>query len=89
MIAHESGWLGLAYFLSIYGLVLWQLWDKRKDWYVLGVFSSGIGLAVIGLFLPVFADDTVSIIWWGLAGIIVGSSWHMVDSRKQRTIIRE
>lgn len=89
MIAHESGWLGLAYFLSIYGLVLWQLWDKRKDWYVLGVFSSGIGLAVIGLFLPVFADDTVSIIWWGLAGIIVGSSWHMVNSRKQRTIIRE
>lgn len=72
MIAHESGWLGLTYFLAIYGLILWQMWDKRKDWLVLGLFSSGIGLAVVGLFLPVFADDTVSIIWWGLAGLVIG-----------------
>lgn len=72
MIAHESGWLGLTYFLAIYGLILWQMWDKRKDWLVLGLFSSGIGLAVVGLFLPVFADDTVAIIWWGLAGMMIG-----------------
>lgn len=71
-VAHESGWLGLAYFLSIFSIVLWQAWDKRKDWLALGVFASGIGLALIGLLLPVFADDTVSIIWWGLAGIIIG-----------------
>lgn len=72
MVAHETGWLGLAYFLSIYTLVLWQLWNKKKDWLSLGVFASGIGLAVIGLFLPVFADDTVSIVWWGLAGLVIG-----------------
>jgi len=89
MVAHETGWLGLAYFLSIYTLVLWQLWNKKKDWLSLGVFASGIGLAVIGLFLPVFADDTVSIVWWGLAGLVIGGKWYTVDSRKQKAIIKE
>ena len=66
------------------------MWDKRKDWFTLGVFSSGVGLAVIGLFLPVFADDTVAIIWWGLAAVVVGSSWYKVDSKEQKkAIIKE
>lgn len=76
MVAHETGWLGLAYLLAIYGLILWQLWNNKKDWLSLGVFASGVGLAVIGLFLPVFADDTVSIIWWGLAGMVIGD-WEI------------
>jgi hypothetical protein len=33
------------------------------------VFASGIGLAVIGVLLPVFVDETVAIIWWGLAAV--------------------
>lgn len=68
-IAHEVGWLGLALFMYISALVLTKLWRLRKDWLALGVFASGIGLAVIGLFLPVWVDDMVSIIWWGLAAI--------------------
>ena len=80
-VAHESGWLGLAYFILIYGSILWQLWDKKKDWLALGIFASGLGLAVIGLLLPVFADDTVSVIWWGLAGIIIGPKIKKQESR--------
>lgn len=69
--AHESGWLGLIYFICIFGLILNRLWKKRKNWLALGVFASGIGLALIGLLLPVWVDDTVAIIWWGLAAIII------------------
>lgn len=68
-IAHEVGWLGLVLFVIIFWLVLRQLWRKRSHWFALGVFASGIGLAAIGMLLPVFSDDTVSIIWWGLAAI--------------------
>lgn len=68
-IAHETGWLGLGLFIASSYLLLSQLWRKRNDWFVLGVFASGIGLATIGLIQPVWVDETVSIIWWGLAGI--------------------
>jgi hypothetical protein len=38
--------------------------------------ASGIGLALIGLLLPVWVDDTVSIVWWGLAAIATGGGWQ-------------
>lgn len=73
-VAHESGWLGLALFMGLYGGILWRLWRCRDDWLALGVFASGVGLAAIGLLLPVWVDDTVSIVWWGLAAIVCGAS---------------
>jgi len=39
----------------------------------LSVLASGIGIAVASLFLPVWADDTVSIVWWGLAGVALAT----------------
>ena len=70
-VAHESGWLGLGLFLAVYGLILWRLWQGRRDPWALGLLASGLGLAVAALFLPVWADDTVAVIWWGLAGLTV------------------
>jgi len=72
-IAHEAGWLGLALFIAITYLVLRQLWQRRADWLALGVFASGVGLILIGLLLPVWVDDTVSIIWWGLAAVALAA----------------
>lgn len=69
MIAHEVGWLGLVLFLALYGLLLKRLWTMRSNWLAAAVFASGVGLAVIGLLLPVWADDTVSIVWWGMAAV--------------------
>jgi hypothetical protein len=68
-IAHEAGWLGLILFVSIFVAILIKLWQQRSNWLALGVFASGIGLALIGLLLPVWVDDTVAIIWWGLAAV--------------------
>jgi hypothetical protein len=72
-IAHESGWLGFGLFMILFAMILWRLWSARQNWLCLGVFASGIGLAMIGLLLPVWADDTVAIIWWGLAGLALAS----------------
>ncbi len=68
-IAHEVGWLGLVVFAWLFGEILRRLYMQRKSALALGVFASGIGLAVIGLLLPVWVDDTVSITWWGLAAV--------------------
>ena len=75
-IAHETGWLGLLIFIALFGLIMRSLWQQRQDWLSLGVFASGIGLSLIGLLLPVWADDTVSIVWWGLAAIAIAGGRH-------------
>jgi O-Antigen ligase len=71
-IAHEVGWAGLIVFMLIFVGILRRLWRRRHDWLGLTVFASGIGLAIIGVLLPVWTDDAVSIVWWGLAGLVVG-----------------
>jgi len=68
-VAHETGWVGLGLFLAISYLVLSELWRRRRQWLALAVFASGIGLAIAGLFLPVWGDETVALVWWGLAAI--------------------
>ena len=75
MVAHEVGWLGLAMFTVIYTLVLRGLWRQRRQWYAVGLWASGIGLAFVGIVLPVWADDTVSIVWWGLAAAICSKNY--------------
>jgi hypothetical protein len=71
MIAHEVGILGLVFFLAIYITFLHRVWQQRSYWVALGVWASGIGLGIIGLLLPVWADDTVSLVWWGLAALVL------------------
>lgn len=71
-VAHEAGWLGLALFVMIYIILMRRLWRLRADWLGLGVFASGIGLAVVGLLLPVWVDDTVALVWWALAAVVLG-----------------
>lgn len=73
-MAHESGWLGLGLQLLLFVLIMAGLWRQRRDWLAMAMFSSGVGLAVIGMLLPVWADDTVSLYWWGMAGLALGSS---------------
>jgi len=72
-VAHETGWLGLALFLCITYYVLIETWRRRTWWLALAVCAAGIGAVVAGLFLPVWADDTVAIVWWGLAAVVIAA----------------
>ncbi len=82
-IAHESGWAGLGLFFALFGIILRRLYQRRRDWLALGVFASGIGIALIGLLLPVWVDDTVAIVWWALAGTALGAM-ETATEKKQR-----
>jgi O-antigen ligase len=84
--AHESGWLGLVLYVAIFGIIMGRLWINRRDYLSFGLVVSGIGLSLIGLLLPVWADDTVAIVWWGLAGLAVGYMLKRKDEKSGRTI---
>lgn len=80
LVAHETGWIGLALFVVLYAEIMRRLWQRRQSALGLGMFASGIGLAIIGLLLPVWTDDTVSIIWWGLAAAGIGG-WEIGNGK--------
>lgn len=83
-IAHEAGWLGIGAFVYIFVAILRRAWQRRADWLALAVFASGVGLGLIGLLQPVWVDDTVSIIWWGLAAIAITGGKNERKTSKQK-----
>lgn len=84
-IAHEVGWLGLGLFLVIVWQIFRALWRRRSDWLALGVLASGVGIFFISLLLPILVDDTVAIIWWGLAALAIGGRHGTVHEETKRT----
>ncbi len=84
MIAHEVGWGGLALFIGLSIYLLRQL-KRQSGWLATAVFASGIGMAIIGLLLPVWVDDTVSIVWWGLAALVIAGGVYGQHASNQKT----
>ena len=84
MVAHEVGWLGLALFLGVCWLVLVELWRRRQNWRAAAVWASGLGAAAVGMLLPVWVDDTVAIIWWGLAAVCIASKKEALDDNTNK-----
>lgn len=69
-IAQETGWLGLALFLSIVLLVAIELYEQAGTSPLnLVLLASLFGLSFVGLLSHNWADDTLAYVWWGLAGI--------------------
>jgi hypothetical protein len=70
-IGQEVGWLGLFLFLAINWFVGKQLWDKRRDSLALLLLATLIGITIVNMFSYAWTDDSLSYIWWGLAGIML------------------
>jgi O-antigen ligase len=68
-IAQETGWLGLLLLLGIVWLTGLQLWRNRKDELCRVLLASLVGLSFVNLLSHAWADDTLGLMWWGLAGI--------------------
>jgi hypothetical protein len=45
------------------------------------MLASGLAMLVIGLLLPVWADDTVALVWWGMTGGVLG---HFLGQSRQQ-----
>jgi hypothetical protein len=81
-IGQEAGVLGLGLFVAITFLVGKLLWDKRDEQLAMVMLVSLVGLTFVNLLLHAWADDTLAYIWWGLAGVAVGSIAMKSDKAK-------
>ena len=68
-IAEEVGVIGLIVFLAIYIYIGKILWQQRRDALSLVLFASLLGITLVNLFSHAWTDDTLGLIWWGLAGV--------------------
>ncbi|MGH8466822.1 MAG: O-antigen ligase family protein, partial [Pseudomonas sp.] len=73
-IGQETGWLGLGLFVAIVWMVGRRLWHRRSDPLARALFVSLIGLSFISLVQHAWTDDTLAILWWGLAGVAMAIS---------------
>lgn len=71
-IGQETGWLGLGLFVAINILLGRALWILRRDKMALGLFAGLLGLTVVNMLSHAWADDTLGLLFWGLAGLVVG-----------------
>lgn len=65
-IGYELGWLGFLVFTSLLIGLIFNLWQSGMPARQIGII--GLGLTLIGLFLPVFTDAAVNLTWFSLAG---------------------
>ncbi len=68
-IGREVGVIGVILFLSMVVLVSANLWKQRSDPIVLALLAGLVCMSAISMFLHGWQDETVSMTWWGLAGL--------------------
>lgn len=71
-IAQEVGLIGILIYATISFMVAKELWWRRKNQLLARVLlASFAGITVINLVSHAWTDDTLALLWWGLAGISI------------------
>ena len=79
-VGQELGWAGVVLLLGLVtSLSIW-LWGVRSSELGLVLLASFVGITVINLVSHAWADDTLALLWWGLAGTCFG---HGILNRVQ------
>jgi O-antigen ligase len=68
-IGQEVGWIGLGLFLAINAVISLLLWQQRKDPLARVLLASFLGLVIVNMVSHGWTDDTLSLLWWGMAGV--------------------
>jgi len=84
-VAQEVGMFGLVLYLVITGLVGYRLFLRRQELLPQLLFASLIGISVINLVSHAWMDDTLSLMWWGLAGIALAPGIIKVKRHEKQT----
>lgn len=73
-LAVEVGWFGLAIFVGLLVYLTAFLWKIRQRSLAKVLLMSLAGLTLVNLLSHAWADETIAFLWWGLAGIAVGTA---------------
>jgi hypothetical protein len=82
-MGQEAGIIGMFLFLAINLLVALELWVRRQDLLPQILLASLVGISLVNLVSHAWADDTLSLLWWGLAGIACGSAIITTSSNRK------
>jgi len=85
-ISAEMGMFAGLLFVAITIMTIMQLYKNRKNLLVIVLLSSFIGLAIVNLSMPGWGDETVSMTWWGLAGLFMFNIPRFKKSPKRKFI---
>lgn len=83
-IGQEIGVIGLAIFVAINIIVGVRLYKRRDDPFSAMLLAIFIGVSVINMTDHAWADDVLSLIWWGLAGIALTPAIIKGSNPKQK-----
>lgn len=72
-IGQETGWIGLVLFAGIVLIVAYLLWVRRQAALAFTLLAALVGISFVNLLSHAWTDDTLSYIWWGLAGLAIGT----------------
>jgi hypothetical protein len=67
----ETGVVGGILFLSTCGFLAIELLKRHADRLATALFAGLIGITIVAMLLPVWGDETLSMLFWGLAGIVI------------------
>ncbi len=81
-IGQEVGVEGLVLFIAICALVFKALWQQKSDSLAMVLLVSFIGISLINLVSHAWTDDTLSLLWWGFAGIALAPTLINRQARK-------
>lgn len=84
-LGQEVGWLGLGLFLTIYGFVAYLLWQRRADPLAFTLLAALAGISLVNLLSHAWTDDTLAYLWWGLAGVAIGTATKQPENRDDTT----
>lgn len=82
-IGQEVGWVGVILFVLINWLVAKALWLYKFDYLTLGLLSALVGITFINLVSHAWTDNTLSYLWWGLAGIALSPVLSSLKAKKR------
>lgn len=81
-IGQETGVLGLIVFLAINVIVGYRLYLIRDNQLALLLYASLLGISFINMVSHEWGDDTLSLIWWALAGVALSPQLIKARIRK-------
>jgi len=71
-IAYEVGWLGLAIFIAILGLLATNMYKMRNNPVAVVLLSSLVGCLFYSLLIHLWSNEAISLQWWLLTGVTLG-----------------
>lgn len=73
-IAEQYGVIGVLLWFGIVGVIVSRIWPHRRN-EIGGVWLAAlVGYLLIGVLLHVFADEPLALVWFVIAGVLIGLS---------------